>query len=133
MDIDALKKELMIDPVTLGYSRLSDQSAADKLNATDTSRTKKKEKLTGSQVYNEIVGSALSALSDADATEVWRILHLPGGVDPFGEEATRLSAIFDADSTTITQLKAKRKDTVSRAKELNLGFVRVGEVTEARL
>lgn len=129
MDIDALKAELTDDPLTRGYSGMTDAEAATSLNAVN--REKNKASMTGSEIINALDKTEYLALSDADKDKVWQICHL-GTVNPFGVEAEIFIDIFNVPSASITALQAARKDDVSRAVEKDLGFVRVGHVQQAR-
>jgi len=130
MNITALKTELTVDPLARGYSGMTDEQAATDLNT--VYRTRNKTSMTGSEVINRVVPAEWNALTDAQQAKAWNIIHL-GTLNPFGVEATMLSAIFGAGSATIAALAAARKGNVSRADELGFGFVYAGNVMEARL
>ena len=129
MDIAALKSELTVDPLTRGYSGMSDEAAATDLNT--VYRTRDKVSMTGSEVLNAVDPTAWAALTDVQQQKVWDIVHL-GTLNPFGVEATLLIAVFGAGSATITALAEARKENVSRAGELGLGHVFPAHVTRAR-
>lgn len=128
MDIAALKTELTDDPLSRGYSGLSDVEAADSLNTVN--RTSNRTSMTGSEVLNAIDKVKYNALSDVDKDRVWQVLHL-GELNPFGIEADLMQDIFGA-STTITALQAARLEAVSRATEIGLGIIFEGTVQQAR-
>ena len=129
MDIAALKSELTSDPLTRGYSGMSDAEAATDLNT--VYRTRDKVSMTGSEVLNAVDPTAWAALTDVQQQKVWDIVHL-GTLNPFGVEATLLIAVFGAGSATITALAAARKENVSRADEIGLGHVFPAHVTRTR-
>ena len=130
MDIDKLRTELTDDPLTRGYSGFTDAAAAADLNT--VYRTKNKTSMTGSEILNNVDATEWAALDAAEKQTVWDIVHL-GTINPFGVEATLMIGVFEGGSATITALQAARKDDVSRAVELNIGWVRPGNIQEARL
>lgn len=130
-DIDALRDELINDPLGRGYSTMSDEEAADDLNSLATGRTRNRTSMTSSEVFNSIVVSELIALTDGDRATVMSIMGF-GAINPFGREADVFISIFGGGSDTITALAAARVDAISRAVELDLGKVKAGNVEEAR-
>jgi len=62
---------------------------------------------------------------------VWNLMHL-GELNPFGVEAGLMVDVFGAGSDTITTLSTLRKEAISRATELGLGYVKPGHVEKAR-
>ena len=131
MNIAALKAELTDDPLGRGYSGMSDVDAATSLNEVNLFRNR--TTMSGSEVLNAVDVGEWIALPDADRQIVWDIVHL-GEVNPFGVEATLMLSIFSAaESPTIAALIAARKESVSRAVELGLGYVYPGDVENARM
>ena len=104
--------------------------AASEMNAIN--RTVNKTTMIASEVYNAIDGTEWLALTATQQEEIWNIVHL-GDINPFGLEATRFTAIFGGGSTTIAALAALRKTDVSRAVEIGLGFIKPGNIMEARI
>lgn len=131
MDIAALKVELVAGhPVTGAYDA-DDAVAAGQLHAVNCERDR--TSMTGSEVLNAVDDDEWMALSDADKRTVWDIVHL-AMVNPHGVEARLMLSVFDAaESPTIAALLVARKESVSRATEIGLGHVGVGNVAEARL
>jgi hypothetical protein len=127
--LQILKDEIINDPLTRGYSGMSDQQIADDLNT--QYRERNLDRLDGSTVFNAVDKTEFNALTDADKQIVWNILHL-GGVNPFGLEADIFVDIFGGGSQTITDLAAIRKEPQSRAAELLLPFVWEGFVKDAK-
>ncbi len=131
MNLDTLKAELTDDPLSRGYSAMSDVEASASLN--EINRERNRSSMTGSEILNAVNDNEWIALSEADKQTVWNIAHL-GEVNPFGVEATLMLLVFDAaESPTITALRAARKEAVSRAVELGLGFVAPGHIENARM
>lgn len=129
MDYLALWNEINTDPLTRGYSGMTDLQVADDLNT--VYRTVDRATMTGSEVYNSVDQTEWTALTDAQRDEIWDIIHM-NVLNPFGREADRFVAIFGAGSTTVTTLAGLRVDDVSRANELGFGEVYEGHVTKAR-
>lgn len=130
MNIDILKTEITTDPLTRGYSGMSDEAAAVDLNT--VYRTRNKAIMTATEIFNAVDKTELSNLSVAKEQRMYRLLSF-GELNPFGLEVDVFIDIFGAGSTTITTLQVLRKDDVSRGIELGIGIVRVGNVMEARL
>lgn len=124
-----LKSEIDSDPLTRGYSGMTDAEVAESLNTAN--RTRNKTTMTGSEILNKIDPTEWNSLTDAQRQTVWDIVHL-GTINPFGIEATLMVNIFTGGSTTITALAAARVESISRAQELGLGTVREGTVQQAR-
>ena len=129
MDIAKLKSELSDGHPDTGAYNADDALAANQLNVVNRSRNF--TSLTGSEVMNAIVKADFDGLSAANQQQVWNILHL-GTINPFGIEADMMVSIFGGGSTTITALKAARKESVSRAVEIGIGEIKAGHVFEAR-
>ncbi len=130
MNLDVLKTELTVDPLTRGYAGMTDAEAATDLNT--VYRERNRVSLTGSEVINAVDTTEWNALTDAKKQVVWNVVHL-GEINPFGVEADLLIGVFGGGSTTIATLAAARKETISRAEELGLGFIYPGHVENARM
>ena len=128
--IEILKNEIETDPLSRGYSGMTDLEVANDLNT--VYRTKNKTSMTGSEVLNAIVISEWTSLTADKQRTVWDVVHL-GTINPFGIEATLMISVFGAGSDTIAALADARKDDVSRASELGMPFVYEGNVQEARI
>jgi hypothetical protein len=130
-DIARLKTELTDDPLSRGYAGMTDKQAADNLNDV-IDRIPPGFLVESSVVFQQVDQAEYDALTNANEDKMWNVLHL-GMLDPWGVEASLLTDVFGAGSTTITTLQAWRNGLrVSRAAELNLGFIREGHVAEAR-
>lgn len=130
MDIQALATELTTDPLSRGYSGMADEAAADSLNNT-IDRNRNRTTMTGREMADNIDNGEYDVLADVKKQQ---IISLSGSsdIDPFGFVANVLKDVFGVPSVTITALQAARVETVSRATELGLGWVRPGNVNEAR-
>jgi len=127
-DIAKLKAELTGNPNR--YSEMTDEAAAADLNT--AYRERNKNSLTATEVLNAVVPAEFNALSDTVQRRIWDVLHI-GDINPFGVEATLFIAAFGAGSVTIANLAKIRKEKISRAVELGLGFVYPGHVQNARM
>ena len=130
MDYVALKAELTADPLSRGYSGMSDSAAAADLNT--VYRTRPKDTMTGSEILQAINKTEFTALTAANKQLVWDLLHL-GTLNPFGVEAALFVDAFGGGSATIAALAAARVDDVSRGEELGLGTVYPGDIENARM
>ena len=129
MDIAALKAELIAGHPDAGPYDADAAVAAGQLNAVN--RTRPRASMTGSEVINAVDPAEFAALEAGPKQMVWDIVHL-GTVNPWGIEATLMISIFGAGSATIVALAAARQQAISRAVEIGLGHVRVGDVERAR-
>lgn len=129
MNLSVLSDELTSDPLTRGYSGMTDEAAAADLNISYRSRNR--TSMTGSEVLNAVDTTEWVGLTDAQRQTVWDVVHL-GDINPFGVEQTLMINVFGGGSDTITALASARITLVSRAIELGLGSVRAGDVQRAR-
>ena len=127
--IDTIATELTDDLLARGYAGMSDAAAAEDLNT--VYRTRTRATVTATEVYQAIDQAEWAGLTAAQQTEIWNILHL-GTFTPGGREQSRFVAIFGGGSDTITALAGVKNEDISRAEELGVPDVRVGEVIEAR-
>jgi hypothetical protein len=134
VDYPKLRTELTTDPVTLGYAPLTDQAAADKLNATNTGRTRNRTAVGTDEVLNQIDDAAWP--TTAILQNKLQILLERQTVDASN---TRVRGIFAAifpnsggTAATLGRLNALGTETVSRATELGLEFVQAVDVQRAR-
>ena len=125
-----LRDELSIDPLTRGYSGMSDRDAATDINT--SYRTRNKISLTRSEVLSAVDETELDGLTNANEARFWDIIDNET-LDPFGKEKQLMQTIFGgAGSTTITALAALRVESITRAIELGLGSMTEGQVGAAR-
>ena len=130
MNIDVLKTEITDDPLTRGYSSMTDAEVVTDMNT--VYRTSNKATMPASEVLNAIDKAEFNGLIAANKQLIWDILHI-GDINPFGIEADLFVDTFGGGSTTITSLQALRKNDISRGVELGIGNVREGHVWEAKL
>ena len=115
--VSVLQAERTNDPLVLTYSGMDD--AAFLASITGLTRTRNRDTMTGSEIYNSIDETEWLALTDIQRQEIWDILHLGADLNPFGLEATRFIAIFGV-GTTLSALADLRTVSISRAAELGL-------------
>ncbi len=126
-----LKQELDDDPLTRGYSSMTNAEVTVDLTDTDTGRTRNRTEMSASEVFNAIEQTAFNALSVTDKQLVWDILHLVT-LNPFGLEATLFIDIFGSGTATIIALQAARLQNISKAEEIGIGGVKEGHVERVR-
>ncbi len=129
---DALKDELLNDPLVRGYSTMSDQEASDDLNIVN--RERNRTSMSASEILNAVDAVEYADLTNAEETQFWNLMGI-GTLNPFGVEAALMTGWFGgAGSVTISALQAARKEDVSRAEELPgvRSPMKSGYVEEAR-
>lgn len=130
MNIDALKAELISDPLGRGYAAMSDEEAAASLNVKDRSRDK--TSMNGREVLAQVDLSELKTKTDAQIQHVLTICGYQD-IDPDGPVKDIFVNIFGGTSATIAALAAARVETISRGMEIDVGKVKPGNVQEARV
>ena len=128
---DAIKAELDTDPLTRGYSGMTDEQAAADLNTEYRSRIK--PTLSGIELRGAFDETEFAALTDGEKQMAlaWASAdEYDSSTD--GADDRILKSIFGAGSTTRSNLATARQETVSRAVELGFGPVKVGDVQYAR-
>lgn len=129
-DLQALKAELDADPLTRGYSGMTDAQAATDLNT--EYRQINRVRMSGDEIFGATDSTEFGALS-ADKKQLWMAFCGREFIDPFGSANVEfVTWIFGSPSATLTALQGLRKRTVSRAVELRLGRVAEGTVAQAR-
>ena len=129
--IEILKTEISTDPLSRGYSGMSDLEVADSMNTVNRPVTR--EYVTGSEIFNATNDVEYSALT-VDQQAAWDRLC---GIDQIkissGVAKAREAELFGPGSTTRTNLVAlKAAPAISRAQEIGLPMVYEGNVQEAR-
>ena len=130
--ISDLQDELVNDPLTRGYSGMTDQLVADSL--LDKTRERNRESMTRQEIYEKIAPSALAGLSNLELAQI--NLALSDTVDPFGNAVQVFKNVFGGQSATVTALAAARKESISRLTEIGLSDIEnislVGWIAELR-
>lgn len=129
-----LRRELLDDPLGLGYAAMTDAEALASLTDDAARPAPDRESLLASEIYEVIVRSEYLAKTDAEKSELSLVLGLEGQIDVSSGSKARaaLAAIFDAGSLTRTALLALvDNQTQSRAKELGIQSTLLVESTIA--
>jgi len=130
MNYITLSNEINSDPLGRGYSGMSAEEITVDLNT--IYRTKPVETVSGSAIFNATDDAEYAALTDAEKDR-WLALCAVLEVNVSSGVAKALeAAIFGPGTTTRSNLISLKTENVSRAVELGLGIVKVGDVEYAR-
>ena len=131
MNYEILATELTSGhPITGAYGADS-QVAADQLNASNDVRIK--EFMTGSEILEAVGANVIAGLTAVKRGEWLSFCAIDSHSPVNGGVAHKfIEYIFGAGSASIDTLVEARKETVSRATVLSLGYVRSGDVKHAR-
>ena len=124
-----LKNEITTDPLTRGYSGMTDQEIADDVNT--EYRSMQLQSMTASEILNNTDKAEYDALIAASKDIYWNLLHM-GELNPWGIEADIMVDLFGGGSTTISNLQASRSQPQSRTRELGLPVMCSGFVKDAK-
>ncbi len=124
-----IRDELDADPLSRGYSGMTDVQATESLNTVNRSRNK--VSMPGDEIGDSIDEAEWNALSGEGRAEVGRLMGVLR-VDPFGYGASVLKKAFPGGAQTLTNLAVARVESISRGIEIEAGTVKVGDVGYAR-
>ena len=134
---DVLKDELANDPLVRGYAFMTDEEAAADLNTSYRSRDR--TSMSGDEIAQAADPTEFNALDDGSANNTpdtkghWLALCGRSEIDPFSPANVQLViAIFGAGSVSVANLNAARVESITRAVELGLRFVKTGHVQDVR-
>lgn len=127
--LQTLRTELTADPLSRNYSSMSDEAAADSLNA--PTRQADRESLDAGLLAASFVRSEYNTLAANDKQYLAAVLAT-GSLPLTDNLKTQLGALFPAGSTTRANLLALLKRTGSRAEELGLPRVTPSDAADAR-
>ena len=120
--VTTLQAEITNDPLSRGYSGMTDQQKVDSLNTED--RVDTRVLVSSGEIMETINGAEFAALNNAETARVDRVLGLgaevivgPGNAHNAVQE---LLATFGGGSATVAALVALRDTQISRAKELGI-------------
>lgn len=130
-NLERLKEELDDDPLGRGYSGMTDEEAADSLNAVN--RSVAPPAISTEVFLRGLVKSEWDTLSTADHLYISMIMGREV-IDIRAGTETRnaLVALFPPGSSTRDNLLSLAMVEVSRADELGLGRIYAGTVAQAR-
>lgn len=130
MNYPDLKDEVINDPLGRGYAALDHAATAADLNV--VYRSVEREVVEAWEIFEAVVPSEYAALSASDKRFLGQVLAM-GNVNIRGSNTrSALGGMFGPGTATRSNLIILQTETVSRARELGLGFVRGSEVAEAR-
>jgi hypothetical protein len=130
MDYQVLQDEITNDPLARGYSGMTDSEVTDSLNTVN--RTYTRDTVTGSEILNVTDDAEFAALTDVNKDR-WMALCGIGSIDTSSGIAKALEAdIFGAGTTTRDNMVDLKNPDCSRATELGLPTVKVGDVEYVR-
>lgn len=129
--LDVLKAEIDGDPLVRGYAGMTNQQIADDIN---TAYRDNWRPISSSQLFEAIDSTEFVALSDANKSRVDRLLGLGENIQtaPGSKSRAELVAVFGGGSQTAANLLPIANPGQTRGQELGIGFVRVGQVAEAK-
>lgn len=130
MDLQKLKAELQDDPLTRGYSGMTDAAAAATFAVRD--RFLDADTIDGGMIRGAIVWSEYDVLLAPAKAKLNAMMAAGSG--PFSQSLkTELGSMFLAGSQTRANFIAMlKKSAISRGEELGLGSVGAHHVAEAR-
>jgi len=145
MNLDILKSEIADDPLTKGYSSMTDQAITDSLNTVDITI---KEVISSSEMlawsgggarYMKLKNGADSGADDTIKSICWAALEMikrDGTTFDFNlsDRVAMLDALVTASVLSAedkTALEALANKTISRGTQLGLGIITVGHVQES--
>lgn len=131
MDYAALKSEITVDPVQVGYAGKGDEEIARLL--TTTPRPVPREQIDGGLLASALVRSEYAALSAADKDYVRLICATATAIPLTTSFKAELGAVFGAATATRANLQNLTKRAGTRAEELGLAGVTTSDVARARL
>lgn len=130
MDYNVLKDELDNDPLARGYAGFTDEQASADLNT--EYRNVPRASMNGDEIFAATDNAEFTGLTD-HKQQLWVSFTSKDIINAYEQtNIDFLDFIFGPASTTKTTLSALREETVSRAVELGLGLVKVGDVQFAR-
>lgn len=117
-----LRDELTNDPLSRGYSGMTDEQKIADLNT--AYRTQNKSSLTGDEVFSQTDTTEYTALTDTEK-QLWLAFCGRESIDPFS--AANVTFVTNLmGSTTIASINSIRTTPITRAQELGIGEVGVG-------
>ena len=128
----ALASELTTDPLSRGYSSMSDQVAANSLNTAN--RTVDRLFITSEELAGSIDLADWSGLTNEQRIYMTMLTGSGAPIRTVAGSQTRtnLLALFGAGTTTRANLLPLLTHTISRAAELGFDPIGAGDVAKAR-
>lgn len=129
MNLSTLSAELTNDPLSRSYAGMTDQEAANSLNAVD--REVDVNTVPGRYVWEAVVPAEYNALTSDQKTTLWGIINM-GDVYVKGSNTRLALGSMFSPGDTRDALIALQIEDMSRARELGLGFIFAGHIQNAR-
>lgn len=129
MSLQDLKTELTTDPIGRGYAGMTDEQAAESLNA--PGRQVNRDSVTGGEIAASLVRAELAQLNAAEQNYV-RALMPCDSIPLTANFKTQFGDLFPQGSATRANIMAILKRNGSRAEELGLGRVTPSDVANAK-
>lgn len=127
--IQTIKNEFKNDPLARSYSGMSDHDAKDNLNTAD--RTVNRNVLSPGEAQVAVISSEYDSLAHAKR-DLWQAI-LSDTIDINNTNIqTQITDIWTVGTTTRKNLDSLKTKLVSRAAELGVGIVKVGDVQQGR-
>jgi len=125
-----LKAELSNDPLSRGYSAMTNEQIVASLN--EKNRDHNRDSISGQEMFYQTDATEYGALTDSKKTQ-WISFCGIGEVDPFNATVVALvQYIFGADSDTLDSLSAARVELISRAQEGGIPLVTLEDVEKVK-
>jgi len=130
--IAVIAAELTNDPLGRGYAGMTDEQATASLQVKD--RSVMRDTMTSSEIFEAIDPAEFAALSSGDKVAIQTVLGLGEGVKigPSSKARAFLLAAFGPGTNTRTDLATVASETKSRAEELGITRIHLGDVQNAR-
>ena len=130
MSYEALRAELINDPLTRNYTAMTNQQVVDSLNAVD--RTRNRASMTGKEVKDRIDVTEWDARTDAQKQIILALCNRDD-LDPFGIDAQIFQDAMAGATNTLAALTSYRVEDISRAQEIGFANgINISAVEAAR-
>jgi len=128
--MSVLSDELSNDPLSRGYSGMTNAEATADLNT--AYRTQTRASMSGDEIFTQTDATEFAALTDHKRL-AWISWCGKESIDPANAaNVAFVQWVFGAGSETVGNLASGRVENITRADELGLGSVDEGDVERAR-
>jgi hypothetical protein len=125
-----LYDEIMTDPLSRGYSGMTDEEVANDINS--LYRTIQRDFVYGHEIFNITDDAEYGILSDTQKSSWDALCAIEQVKTASGVARSRELELFGPGTITRTNLQELTTKSVSRAEELGLGIVKPGYIEEVR-
>jgi len=131
MDYQVLYDEITQDPLSRGYSGMTNAEIAVDINT--EYRTRVCDSMSGDEVFQQTDSVEFSGLADANKQAMWVSFCSRFVIDPGAESnVSFVKWIFGTGSQTVANLASARQETCSRGAELEIGTASENDVAAAK-